>query len=268
MVRATRELLPDTRHLLFPAPGCPPRSRPLQAPTLAANRASWQPAPEAEPFHLRRQPVAGQSQARARICLIDHPCLTYRGLEEPARSATKPNSPAAACRVCQDTACTAGPLGHRQLPAARRTPTCIRSPDGNSLSGQREGGFHDEFTLTGSARIRSLCVFPCSVCPRQGTSQTYALPFAYLRRSACRRPRGGTPSAVAPPSCRFGSPGGYRRAPRHPGRIQETVLLYHGGKGRPRAWCVLTDMTPTQQRLGRPVRHPPLCTDPLTTPHR
>jgi transposase len=32
--------------------------------------------------------------------------------------------------------------------------------------------------------------------------------------------------------------------------IQETVLLYHdGGKGRPRARRMLTDMTPTQQRL-------------------
>jgi len=41
--------------------------------------------------------------------------------------------------------------------------------------------------------------------PGQGTSQTYALPFAYLRRSTCRRLRGGTPSTVAPPSCRFGS---------------------------------------------------------------
>ena len=32
--------------------------------------------------------------------------------------------------------------------------------------------------------------------------------------------------------------------------IQETVLLYHdGGKGRPRARRLLTDMSPTQQRL-------------------
>jgi len=32
--------------------------------------------------------------------------------------------------------------------------------------------------------------------------------------------------------------------------IEETVLLYHdGGKGRPRAQRMLTDMTPTQQRL-------------------
>ena len=32
--------------------------------------------------------------------------------------------------------------------------------------------------------------------------------------------------------------------------IQETVLLYHdGGKGRPRARRMITDMDPTQQRL-------------------
>jgi hypothetical protein len=32
--------------------------------------------------------------------------------------------------------------------------------------------------------------------------------------------------------------------------IGETVLLFHdGGKGRPRAQRMLTDMTPTQQRL-------------------
>lgn len=32
--------------------------------------------------------------------------------------------------------------------------------------------------------------------------------------------------------------------------IQETVLLHHdGGKGRPRAQRILTDMTPIQQRL-------------------
>jgi len=32
--------------------------------------------------------------------------------------------------------------------------------------------------------------------------------------------------------------------------IQETVLLYHdGGKGRPRAQRLLTDMTDTQRRL-------------------
>jgi hypothetical protein len=34
------------------------------------------------------------------------------------------------------------------------------------------------------------------------------------------------------------------------GGIQETVLLYHdGGKGRPRARRMITDMDPTQQRL-------------------
>jgi hypothetical protein len=34
------------------------------------------------------------------------------------------------------------------------------------------------------------------------------------------------------------------------GGIGETVLLFHdGGKGRPRAQRMLTDMTPTQQRL-------------------
>jgi hypothetical protein len=33
-------------------------------------------------------------------------------------------------------------------------------------------------------------------------------------------------------------------------RIQETVLLHHdGGKGRPRAQRLLTDMTATQQKL-------------------
>jgi hypothetical protein len=32
--------------------------------------------------------------------------------------------------------------------------------------------------------------------------------------------------------------------------IQETALLYHdGGKGRPRARRMITDMDPTQQRL-------------------
>ena len=32
--------------------------------------------------------------------------------------------------------------------------------------------------------------------------------------------------------------------------IQETVLIYHdGGKGRPRAQRMLTDMTPTQRKL-------------------
>ncbi len=32
--------------------------------------------------------------------------------------------------------------------------------------------------------------------------------------------------------------------------IEETVLLYHdGGKGRPRAKRMLTDLTPTQQQL-------------------
>ena len=34
------------------------------------------------------------------------------------------------------------------------------------------------------------------------------------------------------------------------GGIEETVLLYHdGGKGRPRARRMLTDMSPTQRRL-------------------
>jgi len=34
------------------------------------------------------------------------------------------------------------------------------------------------------------------------------------------------------------------------GGVEETVLLYHeGGKGRPRARRMLTDMSPTQQRL-------------------
>jgi len=34
------------------------------------------------------------------------------------------------------------------------------------------------------------------------------------------------------------------------GSVEETVLLYHdGGKGRPRARRMLTDMSPTQQRL-------------------
>jgi hypothetical protein len=31
--------------------------------------------------------------------------------------------------------------------------------------------------------------------------------------------------------------------------IQETVLLYQAERGRPRARRMLTDMTPTQQRL-------------------
>ena len=31
--------------------------------------------------------------------------------------------------------------------------------------------------------------------------------------------------------------------------IQETVLLYQADRGRPRARRMLTDMTPTQQRL-------------------
>ena len=36
----------------------------------------------------------------------------------------------------------------------------------------------------------------------------------------------------------------------HLAGIQETVLLYHdGGKGRPRASRMLTDMDPVQQRL-------------------
>jgi hypothetical protein len=47
--------------------------------------------------------------------------------------------------------------------------------------------------------------------------------------------------------------------------IQETVLLHHdGGKGRPRAQRMLTDMTPTQQRLADPSRHPPPRPYPLT----
>jgi transposase len=34
------------------------------------------------------------------------------------------------------------------------------------------------------------------------------------------------------------------------GAVQETVLFYHdGGKGRPRAHRMITDMDPTQQRL-------------------
>jgi hypothetical protein len=44
-------------------------------------------------------------------------------------------------------------------------------------------------------------------------------------------------------------------------RIQETALLHHdAGKGRPRAQRMLTDMTPTQQRLADPSdihRHAP-----------
>ena len=36
----------------------------------------------------------------------------------------------------------------------------------------------------------------------------------------------------------------------HLAGIEETVLLYHdGGKGRPRVQRILTDTTPTQQRL-------------------
>jgi transposase len=47
-----------------------------------------------------------------------------------------------------------------------------------------------------------------------------------------------------------GMPMSVRELLRTLGAIQETVLLYHdGGKGRPRARRLLTDMDPTQQRL-------------------
>jgi hypothetical protein len=54
-------------------------ARSLQASLLAADQASWQAAPKAEPFHLRHQPVA------ANLKLGPHPpdrhlCSTNRAL--------------------------------------------------------------------------------------------------------------------------------------------------------------------------------------------
>ncbi len=47
--------------------------------------------------------------------------------------------------------------------------------------------------------------------------------------------------------------------------IQETVLIYHdGGKGRPRVQRMLTDMTPTQQRLADLFDIHQHAADPLT----
>lgn len=39
-----------------------------------------------------------------------------------------------------------------------------------SVSPQCDGAFHDEFALNEGMRFRSLCVFPCFVCPREGTT--------------------------------------------------------------------------------------------------
>ena len=51
--------------------------------------------------------------------------------------------------------------------------------------------------------------------------------------------------------------------------IQETVLLYHdGGKGRPPRPAHAHRDDPGAAAPGRPVRYPPIRTDPLTTPHR
>ncbi len=69
-----------------------------------------------------------------------------------------------------------GPMDGQRKRQAVASPTS--SGKGHGASGQLKGAFHDELALAKGVRTSSSCVFPCFVCPRQGTSQTCEPPCA------------------------------------------------------------------------------------------
>ncbi len=52
-----------------------------------------------------------------------------------------------------------------------------------------EGSLNDEVTTAGRARIRSSCVFPCLVCPRQDSNLRLCLAPSAVTDEASYHPR-------------------------------------------------------------------------------
>ena len=79
-----------------------------------------------------------------------------------------------------------------------------------------------------------------------GGAVVLALPAVFDPWGPSRRP--GPPrsslSADHPPAGRT-----ERGAARHPGGIEETLMLYQGERGRPRARRMLTEIDPTKRRV-------------------